>query len=209
MAGAAEVRPGLLAGCRRDARAVPGLALFARNCTSPASSTSLLPDPNNDRDIRDSWVACSATAVSFERFWPLFQTLISGAAPSTEAARRGCCAGWQAEAFAWLGRFYGQQAGDAARARKCYQRALALDPLQGLAGDAGSVFTLSGSMIWIGVKVCQKFRMSECQSVRLSKYIKTPKYLRRQFSILETLISNIEMYPEFGSALPKHANPKH
>lgn len=41
----------------------------------------------------------------------------------------------QAAAFARLGDFYGQVAGDAARARKCYQRALALDPLQADAGE--------------------------------------------------------------------------
>jgi len=34
----------------------------------------------------------------------------------------------QAEAFAWLGHWYQQLASDGVRARKCYQRALALDP---------------------------------------------------------------------------------
>lgn len=34
----------------------------------------------------------------------------------------------QAEAFSWLGRWYGEVGGDEVRARKCYQRALALDP---------------------------------------------------------------------------------
>jgi Tfp pilus assembly protein PilF len=34
----------------------------------------------------------------------------------------------QSEAFEWLGHWYVQVAGDELRARKCYQRALALDP---------------------------------------------------------------------------------
>lgn len=34
----------------------------------------------------------------------------------------------QAEAFEWLGHWYSQVAGDEFRARKCYQRALALNP---------------------------------------------------------------------------------
>lgn len=34
----------------------------------------------------------------------------------------------QAGAFEWLGHWYSQVAGDELRARKCYQRALALDP---------------------------------------------------------------------------------
>jgi len=41
----------------------------------------------------------------------------------------------QAPAFARLGDFYAQVSGDTARARKCYQRALALDPLQADAGE--------------------------------------------------------------------------
>ena len=40
----------------------------------------------------------------------------------------------QAAAFAWLGRFYREVASDAARARKCFQKALALDPTQADAG---------------------------------------------------------------------------
>lgn len=35
---------------------------------------------------------------------------------------------WQAPAFEWLGHWYCAVAGDAARAAKCYSRALALDP---------------------------------------------------------------------------------
>jgi hypothetical protein len=34
----------------------------------------------------------------------------------------------QAEAFEWLGHWYREVAGDELHARKCYQRALALDP---------------------------------------------------------------------------------
>ena len=40
----------------------------------------------------------------------------------------------QAAAFAWLGRFYREVASDTARARKCLQKALALDPTQADAG---------------------------------------------------------------------------
>ncbi|KIY91513.1 Tetratricopeptide repeat protein 37, partial [Monoraphidium neglectum] len=43
---------------------------------------------------------------------------------------------WQAPAFEWLGHWYRSVAGDAARARKCYSRALALDPSLAGAGDA-------------------------------------------------------------------------
>lgn len=35
---------------------------------------------------------------------------------------------WQAPGFEWLGHWYDQVAHDEPRARKCYQRALALDP---------------------------------------------------------------------------------
>lgn len=45
--------------------------------------------------------------------------------------------GWlQAAAFTWVGHFYCEVARDAARAQKCYQRAVALDPTEGGAGDA-------------------------------------------------------------------------
>eukprot|EP00879_Flechtneria_rotunda_P010701 GHRR01011183.1.p1 GENE.GHRR01011183.1~~GHRR01011183.1.p1 ORF type:complete len:1628 (+),score=649.14 GHRR01011183.1:120-5003(+) len=42
----------------------------------------------------------------------------------------------QAEAFEWLGHWYSQVAHDEPRARKCYQRALALDPTLGGSGNA-------------------------------------------------------------------------
>jgi superkiller protein 3 len=44
----------------------------------------------------------------------------------------------QAEAFEWLGHWYSQVAHDEFRARKCYQRALALNPtlVSGAAGGA-------------------------------------------------------------------------
>jgi len=42
----------------------------------------------------------------------------------------------QAAAFTWVGHFYREVAGDAARAQKCYQRAVSLDPTEGGAGDA-------------------------------------------------------------------------
>jgi hypothetical protein len=45
----------------------------------------------------------------------------------------------QPPAFARLGDFYRDVAGDAARARRCYQRALALDPLQASAGVCGAL----------------------------------------------------------------------
>jgi Tfp pilus assembly protein PilF len=45
-----------------------------------------------------------------------------------EAARDGEGMPWQARAFEWLGRWYAAVARDGARARKCFSRALALDP---------------------------------------------------------------------------------
>ena len=40
----------------------------------------------------------------------------------------------QGAAFAWLGTFYLEVAGDEVRAQRCFQRALALDPQQATAG---------------------------------------------------------------------------
>jgi formate hydrogenlyase subunit 6/NADH:ubiquinone oxidoreductase subunit I len=45
----------------------------------------------------------------------------------------------QPPAFARLGDYYRGVAGDAARARRCYQRALALDPLQASTGGCGAL----------------------------------------------------------------------
>ena len=42
----------------------------------------------------------------------------------------------RAAAFAWLGRYYEEEAGDAGKARRCYQRALAIDPVEDVAGEA-------------------------------------------------------------------------
>jgi superkiller protein 3 len=45
---------------------------------------------------------------------------------------------WQAPAFEWLGHWYRDVGGDGPRARKCYSRALALDPsLVGRGGGGG------------------------------------------------------------------------
>ncbi len=57
------------------------------------------------------------------------QWLAAAAAPSPS----------QPPAFARLGDFYRDVAHDAARARRCYQRALALDPLQAGAGVCGGL----------------------------------------------------------------------
>ncbi len=51
----------------------------------------------------------------------------------------------QAAAFAWLGRFYREVASDAARARKCFQKALALDPTQADAGASECVLISQGT----------------------------------------------------------------
>ncbi|GAX80151.1 hypothetical protein CEUSTIGMA_g7589.t1 [Chlamydomonas eustigma] len=50
----------------------------------------------------------------------------------------------QGEAFGWLGRWYWELAADAGRAGKCFQRALALDPSQVIAGE-GLVRLLTAS----------------------------------------------------------------
>lgn len=42
----------------------------------------------------------------------------------------------RAAAFAWLGRYYEEEAGDIGKARRCYQRALAIDPVEDVAGEA-------------------------------------------------------------------------
>lgn len=42
----------------------------------------------------------------------------------------------QGSSFAWLGHYYSQVAGDALRARKCFQRALAVDPSEASAGES-------------------------------------------------------------------------
>ncbi|GBF94747.1 hypothetical protein Rsub_07630 [Raphidocelis subcapitata] len=52
-----------------------------------------------------------------------------------EAARDGEGTPWQARAFEWLGRWYAAVARDGARARKCFSRALALDPTLAGAGE--------------------------------------------------------------------------
>ena len=55
----------------------------------------------------------------------------------------------QAAAFAWLGRFYREVASDAARARKCFQKSLALDPAQADAGVSEPVLSVSPGPILI------------------------------------------------------------
>ena len=76
-----------------------------------------------------------------QAYWALGGELRAGRGAGAHAALLASAAvdgPHQGEAFCWLGRWYGDVAGDAARATKCYQRALALDPTQvwvgGLAG---------------------------------------------------------------------------
>ena len=76
------------------------------------------------------WLACFTASPGFmHNSNPCFKILTTRAFLC--AATEGPA---QAAAFAWLGRFYREVASDAARARKCLQKALALDPTQADAG---------------------------------------------------------------------------
>lgn len=77
------------------AAATPGpsqvWSFIARDCTLPVSSSSLQPDPNDDGEVRNSWVTCSVSSngCPIGVFWPLFPRYTSS---STEAARLDYCA---------------------------------------------------------------------------------------------------------------------
>ena len=66
----------------------------------------------------------------------------------------------QAAAFAWLGRFYRKVASDTARARKCLQKALALDATQADAGAwtrlCGFAMLASGAKLDVYVCLCSR-----------------------------------------------------
>jgi len=60
---------------------------------------------------------------------------------------------WVAPAFMWLGHWYAQVTQDTARARKCYQRALALDAQQAGACVLGVGVRVQGlGMFWGGLR---------------------------------------------------------
>ncbi|KAK9814136.1 hypothetical protein WJX72_001132 [[Myrmecia] bisecta] len=63
----------------------------------------------------------------------------------------------QAAAFAWLGHYYREVAGDALRARKCYQRALALDPTLASAGEALCSLLKAAGSADTALALCEEF----------------------------------------------------
>ncbi|KAK9847277.1 hypothetical protein WJX84_002642 [Apatococcus fuscideae] len=62
----------------------------------------------------------------------------------------------RAAAFAWLGKYYREVAGDTGKARRCYQRALAIDPVDDVAGRGLCGLLNAAGSQETALKLCQE-----------------------------------------------------
>lgn len=93
-------------------------------------------------------------------YWALGGELRSGKGMGAHAALLACAAvegPHQAQAFSWLGRWYWEVATDEPRARKCYQRALALDPMASeQAGEALVALLVEAHQSALALELCRE-----------------------------------------------------